>query len=124
MLPNPAHEEATLILPVPLTGSAWLMLSNSLGDEVMRLAEQAPSVVSVVPNPASDEATLVLTRTLAEQGVLMAYNAVGEEVMRVAIPMDTPRMTFNTSSLAPALYYYKVLLRTGVLGNGKLTIVR
>ena len=54
----------------------------------------------------------------------MVYDAVGAEVMRMAVPIEMPRVAFSTASLAPALYHYQVRGPTGIIGVGKLTIVR
>jgi len=89
-----------------------------------RLTEPSPNSVSVIPNPASDEAVLALTHTLDEPGMFILYDAVGAEVMRYTVPMDMPRVAFNIASLSPALYHYQVRGPSGVIGNGKLTVVR
>lgn len=91
---------------------------------VKSVATVEPNALTVVPNPASDEATLVLTKPLDEPGVFVLFDAIGAEVMRYTIPVETPRFAFSTSDLAPALYHYQVRGPAGVLGNGKLTIVR
>ncbi|MDX9750628.1 MAG: hypothetical protein RBT71_06070 [Flavobacteriales bacterium] len=91
---------------------------------VKSMATAEPNALTVVPNPASDEATLVLTKQLDEPGVFVVFDAIGAEVMRYSIPIETPRFDFSTASLAPALYHYQVRGPAGVLGNGKLTIVR
>lgn len=91
---------------------------------VKSMATAEPNALTVVPNPASDEATLVLTKPLDEPGVFVLFDAIGAEVMRYTIPVETPRFAFSTSALAPALYHYQVRGPAGVLGNGKLTIVR
>ncbi len=82
------------------------------------------NTITVVPNPAADEATLVLDRELDEPGSFVIYDAVGAEVMRQVVPIEMPRMAFSTASLAPALYHYQVRGPSGVVGVGKLTIVR
>jgi hypothetical protein len=82
------------------------------------------NAVTVVPNPAVDEATLVLDRELDEPGSFVVYDAVGAEVMRQVVPIEMPRLAFSTASLAPALYHYQVRGPSGVIGVGKLTIVR
>lgn len=91
---------------------------------IKRLYETVANTVSVMPNPASDEATLVLTRMLHEAGVFVLYDAVGAEVMRYVVPPDMPRVAFSISSLAPALYHYRVLDPSGIIGDGKLSVVR
>ncbi|MBK9077143.1 MAG: hypothetical protein IPL77_19645 [Flavobacteriales bacterium] len=91
---------------------------------VKNMAGQATNTVSVVPNPASNEATLVLSRALDEPGVFVLYDGLGAEVMRRTVPVELPRLTFNIASLAPALYHYDVRGPSGLIGNGKLTIVR
>jgi hypothetical protein len=37
VVPNPADDQATLVLPAPLVESARLLLTNAMGAEVMRL---------------------------------------------------------------------------------------
>jgi len=91
---------------------------------VKSLTQQPLNGVAVVPNPASDEATLVLDRELEGPGTFVVYDAVGAEVMRQAVPIEMPRMAFSTASLAPALYHYQVRGPSGIIGVGKLTIVR
>jgi len=85
-----------------------------------------PSVVglSVIPNPATNEATLVLTETLNEPGVFVVFDALGAEVLRSVVPVQTLRWSMNTELLAPAMYQYQVRGPSGLLGVGKLTIVR
>jgi hypothetical protein len=82
------------------------------------------STVAVVPNPAVDEATLVLTEQLYGPGVFVVFDAIGAEVMRLMIPVEQERFTFSTTDLAPAMYHYQVRGPSGLLGDGKLTIVR
>lgn len=94
------------------------------GIMVKSLAAQPINAVTVVPNPAVDEATLVLDRELDEPGSFVVYDAVGAEVMRQVVPIEMPRLAFSTASLAPALYHYQVRGPSGVIGVGKLTIVR
>ena len=91
---------------------------------VKRLMETVQSTLSVIPNPATDEATLVLTRTLDEPGMFILYDAIGAEVMRYVVPPDMLRVAFSISSLAPALYHYQVRGVSGVIGGGKLSVVR
>lgn len=91
---------------------------------VKSLSAKTINAVAVVPNPASDEATLVFDRELDEPGVFVVYDAVGAEVMRHVVPIEMPRLAFSTASLPPALYHYQVRGPSGVLGLGKLTIVR
>lgn len=91
---------------------------------VKSMATAEPNALAVVPNPASDEATLVLTKQLDEPGVFVVFDAIGAEVLRYAIPMEQLRFTFSTTALAPAMYHYQVRGPVGMLGNGKLTIVR
>lgn len=94
------------------------------GIVVKSLVELHANAVSMIPNPASDEATLVLTRELEGLGTLIMFDAIGAEVLRSSIPGRTLRLAFSTVTLAPGLYHYKVLAAGGVIGNGKLTIVR
>lgn len=47
-----------------------------------------------------------------------------QEVARHTVPAGSQRHAFNTAALAPALYHYKVLVGDGLIGDGKLTIVR
>lgn len=91
---------------------------------VKSLTAKPVNAISVVPNPARDEAALVLDRELDEPGTFVVYDAVGAEVMRLAVPIEMPRIAFSTSSLAPAMYHYQVRGPSGVIGVGKLTIVR
>lgn len=91
---------------------------------VKRLVESEPNAFSVVPNPASDEAILVIAKPLNEPGVFIIYDGIGVEVMRHTVSIETPRLSFSTASLAPALYHYQVRGPSGVIGVGKLTIVR
>lgn len=91
---------------------------------VKSLLAESVNRLKVVPNPASDGATLVLDRELDEPGTFVVYDAVGAEVMRQAVPIEMARITFSTASLAPALYHYQVRGPSGIIGVGKLTIVR
>ncbi len=90
---------------------------------VKSLTEPMASL-SIVPNPARDEATLVLSEPLVEQGDLVLFDAIGNEVIRYRIPKEVARFQFSTGLLAPALYHYRVIASTEIIGNGKLTIVR
>ena len=81
-------------------------------------------LIAIIPNPEDDEAALVFATPWATPVVIITYNALGEEVRRMMVPSETPRFTFNTSTLAPAVYQYRVLERTSMLGSGRLTIVR
>lgn len=89
-----------------------------------RLMEPTPNTVNVIPNPASNEATLVLTMEQETPGMLIIFDALGAEVARHTVPAGSQRHAFSTATLAPALYHYKVLVADGVIGDGKLTIVR
>ncbi|MBK9275199.1 MAG: right-handed parallel beta-helix repeat-containing protein [Flavobacteriales bacterium] len=91
---------------------------------VKSLTESPINSTAVIPNPASDEATLVLERPLDAPSVFVVYDALGGELMRHSIPLETSRFVFTTASLAPAPYHYQVRGPLGVIGNGKLTIVR
>lgn len=94
------------------------------GIVVKSLMTQPVNSITVVPNPANDEATLVLDQALDEPGVFIVFDAVGAIVMQQVVPMEMPRTVFSTASLAPAIYYYQVRGPSGVIGVGKLTIVR
>jgi hypothetical protein len=100
------------------------MLCATYGIAVKCLGDQRTAALSVVPNPAIDEALLVLGMQLEGQGVFILFDAMGAEVLRYTIPADMPRFAFSTASLAPALYLYQVRGQSGVIGKGKLTIVR
>jgi hypothetical protein len=91
----------------------------------MRSAEAPKNVsIAVVPNPASDEATLIYKLAENTTGQLILYDALGKEVARHALGADMRRYYFSTASLARGAYHYRVLEEDGVLGEGKLTIVR
>ncbi|MEZ4758112.1 MAG: hypothetical protein R2817_14905 [Flavobacteriales bacterium] len=91
---------------------------------VKSLDQPTGSALSVVPNPTSDEATLVLAEPLDDPGVFIVYDALGAEVLRHLVAAESLRHIVNTEALAPALYYYQVRGPSGLLGVGKLTIVR
>ncbi|MBK6894766.1 MAG: T9SS type A sorting domain-containing protein [Flavobacteriales bacterium] len=76
------------------------------------------------PTPARDGATLVLGKPLDEAGTFILFNAVGEVVMRLDVPAEEYRMSFATSGLATGVYHYRVVNLTGLVGNGRLSIVR
>lgn len=84
----------------------------------------AAATLNVIPNPTNNEATLVLEQMLDEPGVFVVFDALGSEVLRYSVPIETLRFRMNTVSLAPALYHYQVRGPSGLLGVGKLTIVR
>ncbi|MBK8499183.1 MAG: hypothetical protein IPL52_10265 [Flavobacteriales bacterium] len=94
------------------------------GIVVKRLLNQHNNTVSVVPNPATDEATLVLTRTLEQTGAFVLYDALGAEILRFVVPTDQFRIPFSTAALVPALYHYQVRGSAGIVGEGKLAIIR
>ncbi|MBV6405301.1 MAG: hypothetical protein GFGODING_02068 [Flavobacteriales bacterium] len=91
---------------------------------VKNLTERSSNAVAVIPNPAVDEATLVLDRPLNTPGAFVVFNALGEEVIRYGVPMEVPHIVFSTRSLTPAIYHYQVRGPSGIIGSGKLTIVR
>lgn len=80
--------------------------------------------MSVIPNPATNEITLLLTKPLDEPGVFVLFDALGEAVLQNAVPVEALRWSVNTESLAPAMYQYQVRGHSGLLGVGKLTILR
>jgi hypothetical protein len=94
------------------------------GIVVKNLQSHSVQSLSVIPNPANDEATLRLTDPLDEQGLFIVYDAIGAEVIRYTVPGDMASFHFSTAILAPAMYHFKVFSATGVIGKGKLTIVR
>lgn len=81
-------------------------------------------LITIIPNPVVDEAVLVFTTPWKTPVVIITYNAIGEEVTRMMVPAETTRFAFKTGTLAPAVYHYRVLERTNLLGSGRLTIVR
>lgn len=91
---------------------------------IVKSLMQPSAELSIVPNPARDEATLVLSEPLEEQGELVLFDAIGNEVIRYNVPKEMIRFQFSTGSLAPALYHYRVIGSAGMLGHGKLTVVR
>jgi len=91
---------------------------------VKRGVQQALSGVTIVPNPARDRAELVLTEELPAPAAMFIYNAFGSEVARHELPAGTVRFELGTSGLAPALYHYQVRGPSGLIGRGKLTIIR
>ncbi len=91
---------------------------------VKSLVARETNTIGVVPNPARDGATLVLGEPLEEGGVFILFNSVGVEVMRLDVPAKEPRMSFGTSRLATGVYHYRVLSTLGLVGNGRLSIVR
>ncbi|MBL7965321.1 MAG: hypothetical protein JNM31_15905 [Flavobacteriales bacterium] len=91
---------------------------------VKNLTDRTANSVVVIPNPAVDEASLILARTLDGPGTFIVYDALGTVVMRQALPNEMPRMHFSTASLVNAHYHYEVRGPTGVIGSGKLVIVR
>lgn len=94
------------------------------GIVVKRLLDQHINAVSVVPNPSVDEAALVLARTLEQTGSFVLYDALGAEVLRFVVPKDQFRIPFSTAALVPALYHYQVRGSVGIVGEGKLSIIR
>jgi len=100
------------------------LLCLPYGIVVKRLTVSEPNGVTVVPNPATDEATLMLMKQLDGPGVFLVFDAFGAEVICYQIPAEASRLAFSTVSLAPALYHYSVRGLSGIIGNGKLMIVR
>lgn len=100
------------------------LLCLSYGIIVKSLTERQANTISVIPNPARDEASLVMPQELKDPGTLIIYDALGAEVLRSSIPAETMRFAFSTAALSPALYHYMVLTVEGVIGYGKLTILR
>jgi len=100
------------------------MLCLQEGMITKRSPEVEPRACTMIPNPAHDQATLVLPVPLAEQAWLVLTNALGAEVLRSVVPVQTLRWSMNTELLAPAMYQYQVRGPSGLLGFGKLTIVR
>ncbi|MBL7965323.1 MAG: hypothetical protein JNM31_15915 [Flavobacteriales bacterium] len=100
------------------------LLCLSYGIIVKSLTERQANTISVIPNPARDEASLVMPQELKVPGTLIMYDALGAEVLRSSIPASTMRFAFSIAALSPALYHYKVLTVEGVIGDGKLTIIR
>ncbi len=91
---------------------------------VKSLVARETNTIGVVPNPARDGATLVLGKPLEEPGVFILFNPVGKEVMRLKVPAEEYRMSFATSGLATGVYHYRVVTDLGLVGNGRLSIVR
>ena len=100
------------------------MLCLQHGIIVKSLVAREVNTMGVVPNPARDGATLVLGKPLDEAGTFILFNAVGEVVMRLDVPAEEYRMSFATSGLATGVYHYRVVNLTGLVGNGRLSIVR
>ena len=94
------------------------------GIVVKRLMHESGNVVKIIPNPASDEASVLLTRTLEQTGSLVLYDALGSEVLRVTVPKYEFRIPFSTATLTPALYHYRMHGNAGIIGEGKLSIIR
>jgi len=80
--------------------------------------------MSLHPNPARDEVTLVLGLGLDGPGQFMVYNGLGTVVLRAPLEAEVVRHTLGTGSLAPGLYHYQVHGPSGLVGTGKLTIIR
>ena len=91
---------------------------------VKSLVARETNTIGVVPNPARDGATLVLGKPLEEPGVFILFNSVGKEVMRLNVPAEDYHMSFATSGLATGVYHYRVVTDLGLVGNGRLSIVR
>lgn len=91
---------------------------------VKSLSEQQANAITVIPNPAVDEATLVLEHALDAPSTFIVFDALGAVVLQQALPAEMLRIDFSTALIAPALYHYEVRGPSGVLGTGKLTIVR
>ncbi|MBV6405229.1 MAG: hypothetical protein GFGODING_01996 [Flavobacteriales bacterium] len=94
------------------------------GIVVKNQLEQHANAMNVVPNPTGDNATLVLAHTLEQPGVFILYDAIGAEVLRFVVPDDLLRVPFSTVRLAPALYHYQVRGNAGIVGEGKLSVIR
>ncbi|MBK9176132.1 MAG: right-handed parallel beta-helix repeat-containing protein [Flavobacteriales bacterium] len=100
------------------------LLCLPYGVIVKSLFDQHVNALNVVPNPASDEASLILVHETAEPAYLTLYNAVGSESLRVLVPKGTVSHAFSTACMATGLYHYQLLSGDGLVGHGKLTIVR
>ena len=87
-------------------------------------AEAATSSVRIIPNPAMATATLQLSAPLAAPATLVIRDALGTEVMRSRVPGQISTWQVGLEPLAPALYHYQLVSAEGVMGEGKLTIVR
>lgn len=91
---------------------------------VKNLKPQDANFVGVKPNPTRGQATLVLVEELNAPAVFILFNIIGTEVMRYALPVETVRFEFSTTTLSPALYYYQVRGPSGLIGDGKLSIIK
>ena len=99
-------------LPTLIPCILWIVFAN------------APAKGNVVPNPAQYEATLILEKPLAELGAFILFNTIGEEVMRTEVSAETQRMDFGTAALVTGVYHYRVISPAGLVGNGRLSVVR
>lgn len=91
---------------------------------VKSIRQQQPTAMILLPNPAKDEVTLWLEQGLDGPGEFVVYNTLGAEVLRLLLEAHAEQHTLGTTSLAPALYHYQVRSPAGVMGTGKLIIVR
>ncbi len=91
---------------------------------VKSIKQQDPKAMALLPNPARDEVTLLLEQPLDGPGQFVVYNALGAEVLRLPLEAQAEQYTLGTANLAPAIYHYQVRGPAGVVGTGKLTIVR
>lgn len=100
------------------------LLCLTHGIIVKSLRQQEAAIVGVVPNPAKDQATLMLSEQLNAPAVFVIFNSMGSEMMRFGLPVETMQYEFSTGALSPALYHYQVRGPSGLIGRGKLTIIR
>ena len=98
-------------------------LGNQISTSVSPVVRDM-NTVDVVPNPARDGATLMLGNPLEKAGTFILLNSIGKEVIRLDVPAAEYRTSFSTSGLATGVYHYRVVNSNGLIGNGRLSIIR
>lgn len=80
--------------------------------------------MSLHPNPAREEVMLMLEQSLDHPGQFIVYNALGAVAMHAPLEAEAVQHILDTRTLPPGLYQYQVRGPTGLVGTGKLAIIR
>ncbi|MEO8088255.1 MAG: T9SS type A sorting domain-containing protein [Bacteroidota bacterium] len=101
--------------------------TTSLCDTILSVGKPEFAVgnqIKVFPNPTTDYFWVNYSLSVSDKAVLEIYDELGNRVQQNVLYGHSKTLLVHLANLREGVYYYKVVSKGTILGNGKLLVVR
>jgi hypothetical protein len=104
--------------------TAYVTIKYTCSNGIDENAGSLGSLSNAYPNPACTDFSLNYQVNVSGKSVLAIHDIFGKEIMETVLPKNEGTIRINTSSLAPGVYLYTLLINGQAAATKQLVITR